>query len=121
MSTVETPAARTAVDIPDGWRELGWPALRSLASKLTDEPVRDKDDAVRAIMAEFQRRAMRVPAIEAPPRVIPTVEIPPDWHETMSVAQIIDLARQIEPAGNPVEVIRAELARRSSITPAKGA
>jgi hypothetical protein len=126
MSTVETKEERAAVVIPDDWRALAWPALKSLASKLSDAPVRDKEDAVKAVETEIAARfglpvvepdppeaPVIVPPPEPPVRVIAPVTIPPDWHDTMSVAQIIDLARQIDPLGNPVEVIRAELARRS--------
>lgn len=121
MSTVETKEERAAIVIPDDWRALAWPALKSLASKLSDQPIRDKEDAVKAVEAEVAARAAAVvaepvaPIIVPPPepvRVIAPVTIPPDWHETMTVSQIIDLARQFDPAGNPVEVIRAELARR---------
>lgn len=43
--------------IPEGWRDLPWPALRSLAAKVSDETVRSKDDAVAAIEIEIERRA----------------------------------------------------------------
>jgi hypothetical protein len=122
MSTVETKEERAAVVIPDDWRGLAWPALKSLASKLSDEPIRDKDDAVKAVEAEVAARGVAVvaepvaPAIVPPPEppvhVVAPVTIPPDWHDKLTVSQIVDLARQFDPAGNPVEVIRAELARR---------
>lgn len=119
MSTVETAEERAAVVIPDDWQGLSWPALKSLASKLSDDPIRDKEDAVKAVEAVVKGRAK--PIIEAPPEMSDNgpangsagVYIPDKWHETMSVAEIIDLARRISPDGNPVEVIRAELARRS--------
>ncbi len=48
----------------------------------------------------------------------PLIAIPADWHEKMSVAEIVSLAAKINPAGNPVEVIRAEEARRAATRPA---
>lgn len=119
MSTVETAEERAAVVIPDDWQDLSWPALKSLASKLSDDPVRDKEDAVKAVEAAVEARGK--PVIEAPPEMPDNgpakgsagVYIPDNWHEMMSVAEIVDLARRISPDGNPVEVIRAELARRS--------
>lgn len=45
-----------AVEIPDGWRELSWPARRSLASMLTDTPIVSGEDAERAILAELAHR-----------------------------------------------------------------
>ena len=36
-------------EIPDGWRELPWPQLRSLACSLTDEPVKSKEQAIEVI------------------------------------------------------------------------
>lgn len=123
--TIESPAMRAGVAIPDGWRGLPWPALKSLAAKLTDDPVRDKTDAIDAVSAELTRRAMPAMGDDLPP--LPEVEaekpapkpapaaralnIPPNWHETLSVADIITLARSISPDGNPVDVIRAEIAR----------
>jgi hypothetical protein len=50
------PAVSHAVAIPNGWRALGWPQKRSLASKLTDEPIRDGAIADRVIAAEVARR-----------------------------------------------------------------
>jgi hypothetical protein len=50
------PAAPHAVVIPNRWRALGWPQKRSLASKLTDEPIRDGAIADRVIAAEVARR-----------------------------------------------------------------
>lgn len=45
----ETKPLRDAVVIPEGWRDFSWPALRSLASSLSDAPIRNKDDAIAAI------------------------------------------------------------------------
>lgn len=44
------------VEIPAGWRDLSWPARKSLASKLTTAPVMSGEDAERAILAELARR-----------------------------------------------------------------
>jgi hypothetical protein len=53
----ETPATRAAVVIPDNWQALGWQERRSLASKLTDDPVHNGEEANAAIEAELARRA----------------------------------------------------------------
>lgn len=37
------------IAIPDGWEALSWPALRSLASKVSPTPVQGRVDAVAAI------------------------------------------------------------------------
>lgn len=51
-------AERSAVDIPDNIDGLSWPALRALATKLTDETIHGKADALAAIQAERGRRAI---------------------------------------------------------------
>lgn len=126
--TKESAAERAAVVIPGNWREMGWPDLRSLASKLTDEPVRNKDEAVAAVEAEAARRAgtpateptpladvaPQTKVVDLPKRPGADVEIPRGWHDKMSVADIVALARKIDPEGNPVDVIRAEEARRTA-------
>ena len=58
-SASEMPAGadpRDAVEIPDDWRDLSWPARRSLASTLTDSPIVSGDDAEQAILAELALR-----------------------------------------------------------------
>ena len=55
-ATTETPAERAAVEIPATWRELPWPKLRSLASKVCDEPISNRNVALAAIEAQLQRR-----------------------------------------------------------------
>lgn len=58
-SAPEVPASgetADAVEIPDGWRDLSWPARRSLALMLTDSPIVTGEDAERAILAELARR-----------------------------------------------------------------
>lgn len=55
-AVTETPASRAAVEIPANWGTLGWQERRSIASKLTDEPVRNGSDAEAAIRAELARR-----------------------------------------------------------------
>lgn len=42
-------------DIPAGWRTLSWPKLRALASSLSNEPVKNKDDAIAAIESAQNR------------------------------------------------------------------
>ena len=44
------------VDIPQDWASLPWPQRRSIASKLSKKPIRDADDAARAISLELARR-----------------------------------------------------------------
>jgi hypothetical protein len=35
------------------WRSLSWPQLRSLAASLTDDPIRNREDAERAVKAKY--------------------------------------------------------------------
>lgn len=35
--------------VPKDWENLPWPAMRSLACSLTDEPIKNKNDAIRVI------------------------------------------------------------------------
>jgi hypothetical protein len=42
--------------IPEGWRDLAWPALKSLAAKVSDEKIKSKEDAVAAIELEIESR-----------------------------------------------------------------
>lgn len=44
------------VEIPEDWSDLSWPELRSLASKITTDPVTNKANAIEAIEAELARR-----------------------------------------------------------------
>lgn len=59
LSAVPVPARFTAVedptevDIPDDWRDLGWPALRRLAQAFSAEPVLNKPMAIAAVEAEL--------------------------------------------------------------------
>lgn len=55
-NTAEPPEDRAAVVIPDDWKDLSWQDKRSLASKLTDDPVRNGADADAAIELEIERR-----------------------------------------------------------------
>lgn len=54
--TTETEATRAAVDIPASWRDLTWQERRSIASKLSDTPISNGDEANAAIEAELKRR-----------------------------------------------------------------
>lgn len=124
--TKETVAERAAVAIPDDWRDLPWFALRALAAKLTDAPVNDKAGAVAAVEAEEARRggpagddqpaasAPTTKVADLPKRAGAGVDIPAGWHDRLSVAEIVALAARIDPDGNPVDVIRAEEARRAA-------
>ena len=56
----EAPQAEAGdglVEIPEDWASLGWPDLRALASEVSGENVRSKDQAVAAIKAELESRA----------------------------------------------------------------
>ena len=55
-ATAEAPEQRAAVEIPGDWRDLSWPRLRSLASKVCDDPISNRPVAVAAIEAELARR-----------------------------------------------------------------
>jgi hypothetical protein len=55
VETVEA-AAPAMVDIPDDWRDMIWPRLRALASKVSETPVSNRADCERAIEAELARR-----------------------------------------------------------------
>ncbi len=57
--TAETDETRAAVVIPGNWQELSWQERRSLASKLTDDPVSNGEQANAAIEAELKRRAAK--------------------------------------------------------------
>lgn len=50
------PVVSHAVAIPADWQALGWPQKRSLASKLTDEPINNGATADRVIAAELAKR-----------------------------------------------------------------
>jgi hypothetical protein len=49
--------ARAEVEIPQDWRDLSWPQVRSLAAQFASEPVLNKAQAVDAVEAELARRA----------------------------------------------------------------
>lgn len=52
----ETADSRAAIVIPDDWKTIPWSERRALASRLTDQPVRNGADAQVAIEAELKRR-----------------------------------------------------------------
>lgn len=57
-STVaETAETRAAVVIPEDWKAQSWQERRSLASKLTDAPIHNGEEANAAIEAELAKRA----------------------------------------------------------------
>lgn len=56
VAALRTEAGVDLHPIPDGWRELAWPALKSLAASVSDEKIKSKDDAVAAIEIEIERR-----------------------------------------------------------------
>lgn len=49
-------APENKVEIPDDWRELAWPALRSLAASVSPTPVSTRDDCIAAIEIELDAR-----------------------------------------------------------------
>lgn len=53
--TVGVLKARAQVDL-SAWEDLTWPELRSVASRLSDEPVNNREKAVAAVQAELTRR-----------------------------------------------------------------
>lgn len=55
--TAETHETRAAVVIPDGWKDLSWQERRSIASKLSDTPISNGEEANAAIEAELARRS----------------------------------------------------------------
>lgn len=54
--TTETAETRAAVAIPDNWKDLSWQERRSIASKLSDEPIANGEQANAAIEAELAKR-----------------------------------------------------------------
>lgn len=52
----ETDDTRAAVVIVDGWRDLTWQERRSIASKVSDTPIANGEEANAAIEAELKRR-----------------------------------------------------------------
>ncbi len=57
VGALQTEAGADLHPIPDDWRELSWPALKSLAAAVSDEKIKSKEDAVAAIEIELERRA----------------------------------------------------------------
>lgn len=57
VSALQTDPAQTLVSIPDNWRDMPWPAMKSLAAKVSDEKINSKDDALAAIELELDKRA----------------------------------------------------------------
>jgi hypothetical protein len=55
-TAVNDPEPET-VEIPDDWRDLSGNKMKSLAAKLSPDPIRSKADAAAAIEAEIGRRA----------------------------------------------------------------
>jgi len=56
LRTAEPRAKQLAVDIPDNWRDLPYPTLRSLAARVSNDPVKTRDDCETAVEAELARR-----------------------------------------------------------------
>lgn len=57
--SAETADTRAAVAIADGWRDLTWQERRSIASKVSDAPISNGEDANAAIEAELARRSAK--------------------------------------------------------------
>lgn len=51
------PMPEPPVEIPEGWRALPWPMLRSLARRFAKVPPANKMEAEDAVAAELERRA----------------------------------------------------------------
>lgn len=49
-------APENKVEIPENWRDLPWPALRSLAASVSPTPVSTRDDCIAAIEIELDAR-----------------------------------------------------------------
>lgn len=54
--TAETTTSRDLIELPADWPDWTWQQMRSVAAKLTDNAVKNKEDAVVAIKAELARR-----------------------------------------------------------------
>lgn len=54
-----------AVTIPEGWADLPWQKLRSIASQVSDTPIKNAAEARQAIEVELRRRALDVSHDEA--------------------------------------------------------
>lgn len=57
VAKTEDTVDASDVEIPDDWRMLKFFALRSLAAKISAEPVTNMEEAVAAIEAELARRS----------------------------------------------------------------
>jgi hypothetical protein len=55
-TALQTDAGADLCPIPDDWRDLPWPALKSLAASVSDDTIKTKDDAIAAVELELQRR-----------------------------------------------------------------
>ncbi|MET3925945.1 hypothetical protein [Devosia sp. 2618] len=55
-ATADAEVEVAPVAIPDDWRALAWPALKSLAASVSTETIRTKDDAIAAVELEIERR-----------------------------------------------------------------
>lgn len=67
---VTAPVVHTSDDpftvtIPDDWESLNWQKLRSLASSVSSEPIKNSDEAKAAINAELKRRWLDAPNEDA--------------------------------------------------------
>lgn len=56
IRTAETDETRAAVVIPEGWKDLSWQERRSIASKVSDTPIANGEEANAAIETELKRR-----------------------------------------------------------------
>ncbi|MNE49420.1 hypothetical protein D3C80_1439370 [compost metagenome] len=56
MAALATESGVDLTPIPDGWQDLPWPKLRSLASDLTENKIKNKADAAAVIEAELSKR-----------------------------------------------------------------
>lgn len=56
VAALSSGAVAVLHPIPEDWQTLAWPAMKSLAAKVSDEKIKSRDDAVAAIELEIERR-----------------------------------------------------------------
>ncbi len=56
VTALATEQGADANPIPEGWRDLPWPALKALATSFSNESIKTKDDAKASIELELERR-----------------------------------------------------------------
>lgn len=95
-----------AVVIPGDWESLTWQKLRSLASSVSNEPIKNSDEAKAAINVELKRRWLDAPNDDANGLT----------HRELN-ADLTELGIEIDPADTAAQ----KLAKRDESRAAKGA